>query len=254
MSVCVYASLCDFVCIALLLPFVLGFCWSFIFFFYFSIVFSTCYHWWICFLVWLLSSFFFYFIFFILNNIIFILITLLYFIFLSFFFSLLLWAGGWQGLGALAGCQVRASEVGELSSGHWSTTDLLAPRNIKWWKLTQRSPSQGEDPAPLNDQQTTVLDTLCQTTSKTGTQLHPLERLPKMIISSQTPQNIPPERVLPTRKTRSSLIHENTGTSPLHQEAYTAHWTNLSHRGEGTKNNGNCDLAACEKDTLNTVS
>ena len=52
-----YASLCDFPCIALLLPFVLGFCLSVIFFF--SIVFSACYHWWICFLIWLLSSFFF---------------------------------------------------------------------------------------------------------------------------------------------------------------------------------------------------
>ena len=50
-SVYVYASLCDFVCIALLLPFVLGFCP------FFSIVFST-YYWWICFLVWLLSSFY----------------------------------------------------------------------------------------------------------------------------------------------------------------------------------------------------
>ena len=46
-----YPSLCDFVSIALLLPFVLGFCLSF-----FSIVFSACYHWWICFLVSLLSS------------------------------------------------------------------------------------------------------------------------------------------------------------------------------------------------------
>ena len=53
---------------------------------------------------------------------------------------------------------------------------------------------------------------------------HPLaERLPKIIISSQTPQNTPPDMVLPTRKTRSSHIHQNTGTSPLHQEAYTTH-------------------------------
>ena len=44
-----------FVCIALLLPFVLGFCLSF---FFFSIVISASFHWWICFLVWLLSSFF----------------------------------------------------------------------------------------------------------------------------------------------------------------------------------------------------
>ena len=42
-----YASVCDFVCIALLLPFDLGFCLSI--FFFLNIVFSTCYHWWICF-------------------------------------------------------------------------------------------------------------------------------------------------------------------------------------------------------------
>ena len=40
----VYASSCDFVSIALLLPFVLGFCLS-IFVLFFSIVFRTCYHW-----------------------------------------------------------------------------------------------------------------------------------------------------------------------------------------------------------------
>ena len=52
-----------------------------------------------------------------------------------------------------------------------------------------------------------MLDTPYQTTSKTGKQPHPLsERLPKIIISSQTPQNTPPDTVLPTRKTRSSLI------------------------------------------------
>ena len=44
-------------------------------------------------------------------------------------------------------------------------------------------------PAPLNNQQTTVQDTLCQTTSKTGTQPHPLaQTLPKIIIRPQTPQ------------------------------------------------------------------
>ena len=76
----------------------------------------------------------------------------------------------------------------------------------------------------LHDQQAPVLDTLCQTTSKTGTQPHPLaERLPKIIIRSQTPQNTPSGLILPTRKTRSSIILQNTGTSPLHQEAYTNH-------------------------------
>ena len=67
-----------------------------------------------------------------------------------------------------------------------------------------------------------MLDTLCQTTRKTGKQPHPLaERLPKIIIRSQIHQNAPLDVVLPTRKTGSSLIHQNTGTSPLHQEAYT---------------------------------
>ena len=58
----------------------------------------------------------------------------------------------------------------------------------------------------------------------TGTQPHPLtERLLKIIITSQTPQNTPLDLVLPTRKTRSSLKHQNTGTSPQHQEANTTH-------------------------------
>ena len=66
-----------------------------------------------------------------------------------------------------------------------------------------------------NDQQDTVLDTLCQTTSKTGTQPHPLaERLPKILIRSQTPKNTPTDVDLPTRKTRSTLSHQNTGTRP----------------------------------------
>ena len=54
-----YASVCDFVCIDLLIPLVIGFCQSVSFFFLFSIDFSACYHWWICFLLLLLSSFFF---------------------------------------------------------------------------------------------------------------------------------------------------------------------------------------------------
>ena len=81
-----------------------------------------------------------------------------------------------------------------------------------------------------------MLDTLCQTTSHTGTQFHPLaERLPKIIIRPQAPQNTPQDAVLPTRKTRSSHIHQNTGNSPLHQEAYTTHWTNLTHWGRHQK-------------------
>ena len=92
--VCVYASLCDFVCIASLLPFVLVFGLSI--FSFVSILFSACYHWWICFLDWLLSSFFSFFLlhfnFFIFNifsfhNFYFILI---FSFFLSFFLPFLL--------------------------------------------------------------------------------------------------------------------------------------------------------------------
>ena len=103
------------------------------------------------------------------------------------------------------------------------------------------------DPAPLNDQQAPVLDTLCQTTSKTGTQLHPLaERLPK-IIRSQTSQNTPPDVVLSTRKTRCSLIHQNKDTSPLHQRAYTTHWTNLSHWGQTPKTTWTTNLQPAKR-------
>ena len=46
------------------------------------------------------------------------------------------------------------------------------------------------DPAPLNDQQTTALDTLFQTTNKTTTQHHPLaERLPKILKVTDTPKH-----------------------------------------------------------------
>ena len=52
------------------------------------------------------------------------------------------WPCGRHGLGALTWCQSWASEVGELSSGHWTTRDLLALCNINWQELSQRSPSQ----------------------------------------------------------------------------------------------------------------
>ena len=175
----------------------------------------------------------------------FILITLFYFIsffFLSFFLFFLHFL-----LGCGAGCQAGASEVGELSSGHWSR-GLPAPCNIKWRKLSQRSPSQREDLARLNDQQATVVDNLCQTTSKTGKQPDSLaESQPKIIISSQTPQNTPPDAVLPTRKTRSSLMHQNKGTSPLHQEAYTTHWTNFSHWEQTRKTKGTMNLQPAKR-------
>ena len=64
------------------------------------------------------------------------------FYFSFFFFSLSSEPCGWQGLGALAGCQAWASEVGEPRSGHWTSRDFLAQCNINWQELSQRSPSQ----------------------------------------------------------------------------------------------------------------
>ena len=63
--------------------------------------------------------------------------TLSYFIFffLSFFFSPFYSEPcGRQALGAPARHQGCATEVGEPSSGHWSTSDLPAPHNTKRWK------------------------------------------------------------------------------------------------------------------------
>ena len=103
-------------------------------------------------------------------------------------------------------------------------------------KISQRSPSQRQDTAPLNDQQATMLGTLCQKTSKTGTQPHPLaERLPKIIIRSQTPQNTPPDVDLPNRKTRSRLIHQNTGTSPSTRKPTQPTEPNLATGGRHQK-------------------
>ena len=131
-------------------------------------------------------------------------------------------------------------------SANFRTLVHKRPPSSTWYqtaKISQTSPSQRQDTTALNDQQATVLDTLCQTPSKTGTQPHPLaHRLPKIIIRPQTPQNTPPDVDLPTRKTRSSLIHQNTGTSPLHQEANTTHWTNLSHWGQTIKTTGTTNL------------
>ena len=117
-SVYVYASVCDFVCIALLLSFLLGFCLSVVFF-----------------LLLHKKKFYFLMIIFYFNNFIlfyFILFYLILSFFLSFCSPFYSEPCGGQALGAPARHQGCASEVGEPSSGHWSTRDLPAPRNIKW--------------------------------------------------------------------------------------------------------------------------
>ena len=120
-------------------------------------------------------------------------------------------------------------------------------------KNSQRSPSQCQDPASLNDQQATVLDTLCQTTSKTGTQPHALaERLPKIIIRPQNlkthhqPWTCPPERQDSASSTRTQALVPSTrkATQPTEPTLAT---------GDRHQKQWNYEPAACEKETPNTV-
>ena len=53
---------------------------------------------------------------------------------------------------------------------------------------------------------------------------------------------------LPTRKTRCSPTHQKTGTSPLYQEAYTSHCTNLTHWGQTPKTMGTTNLQLVKVD------
>ena len=62
-----------------------------------------------------------------------------------------------------------------------------------------------------------------QTTNNRGTQPHAsADKLPKVVLSSQLPQNIPLDMALPIRGKRPSFTNQRTGTSPTHQEAYTS--------------------------------
>ena len=145
--------------------------------------------------------------------------------------------------------------MGEPSPGRWTTRELLKPGNINWQELSKRSPSQHQNPAPPNSQQAPVLDASCQTTSKTGTQNRPLaHRLSKVILSSQTPQNLPLDVALSKRGTRSSSTQQNAGTShppprSLHKALDQTH-----PLGADTRSKRNYNYAACRKETPNTLS
>ena len=109
--------------------------------------------------------------------------------------------------------------------------------------------------APPNGQQAPQLDTLCQTTSKTGTKPHPLaERLPKIIVSSQD---------TPKHTTGRSPAHQKDKIQPhppqhRYQSPPPGSLQNALNQtyplGADTKNNGNYEPAACKKETPNTVS
>ena len=68
--------------------------------------------------------------------------------------------------------------------------------------------------------QVLMLETSHQTTSKAGTQSYSSANwLPKVILSSQTPQNTPPDAALPIRWKRLGSTHQSLDTSLHHEEA-----------------------------------
>ena len=139
--------------------------------------------------------------------------------------------------------------VGAPSPGHWTARKFLVPGNINWHELTWRSPSQHQDPAPPNSLQAPELDTSEQTTSNTGIQSHPsADRLPKIVLSSQIPQNIPLDTALPRSTTRAHALVPST------RKPTQATKTNLTDQGADTRSKRNYDPAACRKKTTNRVS
>ena len=112
-------------------------------------------------------------------------------LFLFFFLYFFLWPHC-EASGHLVPCPGVRS--GHLGSEHWvqcwTTREFLILGNVNQLVLSWRYPSQHQDLAPHNCPQASVLETSCQPRSKTGMQPHPLaERLPKIVLSSQTPQN-----------------------------------------------------------------
>ena len=87
-----------------------------------------------------------------------------------------------------------------------------------------------------------------QTTRKTGTQPHPsADTLPKVVLSSQLPQNTPLDMALTIRGTRPSSTHQRAGTSPCHQEACTSTWNNFMHQGWTQEARGTTILQLVER-------
>ena len=60
----------------------------------------------------------------------------------------------------------------------------------------------------------------------------PADRQPEVVLSPETPQNIPPDVTLPIKRTRSNTVYQSTGTRPSHQEVNTKDGTKLTHKGQ----------------------
>ena len=180
------SSFCECVCVC----FCVRFCLHSFAFTICSTVLSL--HFCFCFCFFYLKKFFLLIIFYF-NNFILFYLTLFYFILSSFFLFFLPFILSREDEDSW--CSRQASGLCLWGGrANFKTLGHKRPPSSMWnqmAKISHRSPSQHQDPASLNDQQATVLDTLCRTTKKTGTQPQPLaERLPKVIILPQThPKN-----------------------------------------------------------------
>ena len=84
--------------------------------------------------------------------------------------------------------------------------------------------------------------------SETGPQLCPsADRMPKIVLRSQIPQNTPSDMALSVRGKILSPTHQKRGTSPNHQETYTSLWTYSLTRDQATKARGTMTLQPAER-------
>ena len=168
----------------------------------------------------------------------------LFSLFLLFFLFSLVALCVLQALGFPARNLVWASSVGAQTPGCWTAREFPDPGNINCCALSQRYLFQHQDLAQHSYLWAPVLETSCQTTSKTEKQPHTsADRLSKIILSSQTPQTTL-DAALSFRGKRLSSTHQSAGTSLSHQEAYTSPWTKLTHQGADNRRKRNYDPAA----------
>ena len=142
-----------------------------------------------------------------------------------------------------------AARVQALSPGCWTDREFPGPGNINQYA----SPGDIHLNTKILHHPTacrlqSVLDTSCQTTSKTGTKPQTsADRLPKVVLSSQMPQ----------KHTNLCDHQSKTQLHPpeyRHQEAYTSPWTKLTYQGADNRSKRNYNPAACGKETINTIS
>ena len=112
--------------------------------------------------------------------------------------------------------------VGVLSPGRWTTRVLLISSSI----ISEKNhKSLHPNPRPSTTQLSAAPSAGCltQRISKTGTQ--------SQAAAGRLPTDTP-NTALPINRKKLTPTDQNAGTSPSQHEAYTSHWTNLTHQGQ----------------------